>query len=82
MYPLSRVSPCLTLPCQDTRRPQSDDPSAPRAPLITAEHSMIDFATMTASRIVGTHRAISHQVPTLVFVPLITSLTLSSSRNQ
>ncbi|KAI0739117.1 Formyltransferase [Daedaleopsis nitida] len=48
---------------KDTRRPQSDDPSAPRAPLITAEHSMIDFATMTASRIVGTHRAISHQKP-------------------
>lgn len=42
--------------------PQAWDPSTPRAPLITADDALVDFATMTAEVIVRRHRAISHQV--------------------
>ncbi|RPD75435.1 Formyltransferase [Lentinus tigrinus ALCF2SS1-7] len=48
---------------KDTRAAQIDDPNAPRAPLITADHSMVNFETMTASRIAMIYRAISHQKP-------------------
>lgn len=65
---------------QDTRRPQAEDPLAPRAPLITAEHSKIDFKTMTASRIVGTHRAISHQKPMTTVLKTERTLQLHDPR--
>ncbi|TBU22191.1 Formyltransferase [Dichomitus squalens] len=61
---------------KDTRIPQPVDPDAPRAPLITAEHSMIDFRTMTASRVVGTHRAISHQKPMAAMLKIGRTLQL------
>ncbi|KAI0760036.1 Formyltransferase [Fomes fomentarius] len=65
---------------KDTRRPQAEDPLAPRAPLITAEHSKIDFRTMTASRIVGTHRAISHQKPITTMLKTERTLQLHDPR--
>ncbi|PIL23585.1 hypothetical protein GSI_14898 [Ganoderma sinense ZZ0214-1] len=61
---------------KDTRTPQPEDPDAPRAPLITAEHSKIDFRTMTAARIVGTHRAISHQKPVTTMLKIGRTLQL------
>ncbi|KIP07267.1 hypothetical protein PHLGIDRAFT_512578 [Phlebiopsis gigantea 11061_1 CR5-6] len=42
--------------------PQAIEPDAPRAPLITADDSCVDFATMPAEVVVRRHRAISHQV--------------------
>ncbi|KAI1786055.1 Formyltransferase [Ganoderma leucocontextum] len=63
---------------KDTRKPQPEDPDAPRAPLITAEHSKIDFSTMTACRIVGTHRAISHQKPMTTMLKIGRTLQLHS----
>ncbi|KAL7277387.1 hypothetical protein ACG7TL_009249 [Trametes sanguinea] len=48
---------------KDTRTPQAEDPTAPRAPLITMQDSMVDFRTMTAEQIVRRHRAVSHQKP-------------------
>ncbi|KAM5536107.1 hypothetical protein V8D89_010206 [Ganoderma adspersum] len=61
---------------RDTRKPQAEDPDAPRAPLITADHSKVDFRTMTASRIVGTHRAISHQKPITTILKIGRTLQL------
>ncbi|RDX47192.1 Formyltransferase [Lentinus brumalis] len=48
---------------KDTRVPQAHDPNARHASLINADHSMVNFETMTSSQVVRTHRAISHQKP-------------------
>ncbi|OBZ67361.1 Methionyl-tRNA formyltransferase [Grifola frondosa] len=58
--------------------PQVTDPSAPRAPLITAEDSLIDFPTMTAEHIVRRYRAISHQKPIVALLKTKRTLQLHS----
>ncbi|KAK7680183.1 hypothetical protein QCA50_016692 [Cerrena zonata] len=48
--------------------PQTSDPTAPRAPLITSADAIVDFRTMTATQIIRRHRAISHQKPLHVYL--------------
>ncbi|KAI0077330.1 Formyltransferase [Panus rudis PR-1116 ss-1] len=54
--------------------PQREDPSAPRAPLITAQDALVDPSSMTSEEVVRRHRAISHQKP--LFAYLQTGRTL------
>ncbi|KAI0367676.1 Formyltransferase [Pilatotrama ljubarskyi] len=61
---------------KDTRLPQPDDPSAPRAPLITMQDSCVDFRKMTAEDITRRHRAISHQKPLTTFLKSQSTLQL------
>jgi len=43
-------------------RPQVPADNAPRAPLITASDTLVDFKNMTSADIHGRFRALSHQV--------------------
>lgn len=48
--------------------PQEPVGKFPQAPAITAEDSLIDFVTMSASDIANRYRAISHQRPLITFL--------------
>ncbi|KDQ58671.1 hypothetical protein JAAARDRAFT_128748 [Jaapia argillacea MUCL 33604] len=49
---------------------------APRAPIITIEHSIVNFETMTAEDIIRRHGAISHQRPLITYLPTSKTLQL------
>ncbi|KZT01238.1 Formyltransferase [Laetiporus sulphureus 93-53] len=67
-----------TLAGKATSTPQLSDPSASRAPAITAEDSAIDFTTMSAEHIVRRYRAISHQKPLIAQLKIKKNLQLHS----
>ncbi|KAL6301972.1 Formyltransferase [Sparassis latifolia] len=58
--------------------PQPFDPAAPRAPLIKAEDTVINFKTMPAEDIVRCYRGISHQKPIMAYLKTNRTLQLHS----
>ncbi|KAI0947760.1 hypothetical protein AcW1_009440 [Taiwanofungus camphoratus] len=61
-----------------TAIPQTSDPSAPRAPAITAEDAIVDFMTMSAEHVVRRYRAVSHQKPIAAYLKTKRTLQLHS----
>ncbi|OCH89234.1 Formyltransferase [Obba rivulosa] len=61
-----------------TSVPQEHDPSASRAPLITADDAEVDFTTMSAEDIVRRHNALSHQKPVTTYLKTQRTLQLHS----
>ncbi|KIM46735.1 hypothetical protein M413DRAFT_440317 [Hebeloma cylindrosporum] len=50
-------------------RPQAPAEDVPRAPLITASDTLVDFKTMRSTEILGRFRALSHQRPLVAHTP-------------
>ncbi|KAH9833243.1 Formyltransferase [Rhodofomes roseus] len=61
-----------------TSKPQAEDPTTPRAPLINLEDAVIDFESMTAEQIARRSRAISHQRPVVTSLKNRRTLQLHS----